>query len=513
MFRFKVAVTLLAAYVAVGLVIQVNVVEDLEKSVYDGQLAQLDLAGKAVARSRMAHAGSITDKAREVAAWPQLGEKLAIQSGTLTGENGAPLSDADFRYKIHQMVDEEVLVWKSKFDAAAKAAESLAGDELRSVPDLFLVTDAKGIGVADSADRAGMGDNIGKDYGALLKAIREGREVRDIWLVKGAPMSVSVAPVRHSGKVVGGVVLGYRLSDAQAKEDRASFGLDVGYYVNDQMTKGSSLSSKSEKVAEKKIADLLKGDGQADPRKVFELELEGMQHLGRYYPLAGYETATAGFIVIAGLEAAMNSATGSVYTITLAILLGFLLTLGLVLFLFERFFRPFKDLDQGVVEIINGSLDHWFDARGSEFANALAQNLNIMICQLTGRPLPEDDDVVESHHWARDQLFVESINPDEFKAPPLDAETMDTGEIRALSPVLVDVLRDDEDLYERKTFSAYIGAMVTTGEPMVGITFGLFVAELRRNAEELRARYQCHRVRFTVEIEDGKAALKPVPLN
>jgi hypothetical protein len=474
--------------------------------------------GKAVAKTRSAHASAILDRAREVSMWPQFGQSLSIEMGSLLGADGNPLSEADFRYQIHQKVDEEVLVWKNKFAASATASEGVSPDmgSITAVPDLFLVTDAVGIGVADIDDRARFGPteaNIGRDYAALKTVLTKGVEIKDVWLVKGAPMSVAAVAVRKSGKIIGSIILGYRLTDAQAKADKAAFGLDIGYYINGQMRKGSTLSTNSEESVEKRIKALLSAEKGTDLREVLTLNLDRKERLARYYALSGYESATAGFIVITDFETALNQATGSVYTIPLAILLGFLLTLGLVFFLFESFFRPFKDLDQGVVEIINGSLDYWFDSRGSEFTNALAQNLNIMICQLTGRPLPEEDDVVESHHWARDQLFVESINADEFKAPPIEPENMDTGEIRALDPGLMDVLRDDDHVYERKTFSSYIAAMCQTGEPMVGITFGLFVAELRRNAEDLRIRYKCHRVRFTVEIEDGKAALKPVPLN
>jgi hypothetical protein len=143
----------------------------------------------------------------------------------------------------------------------------------------------------------------------------------------------------------------------------------------------------------------------------------------------------------------------------------------------------------------------------------MAQNLNIMVCQLSGRPLPDEDDAVKTQHWVRDQMFAEAIDSDEMERRKEAASVVDTGEMAMLPPAMLRLIRDDDETYHRRTFTEYIDALESTGEPMAGITFNMFVKQLEGNAEGLKEKLACNRVRFLVEIEDGRPALKPVPLD
>ena len=93
------------------------------------------------------------------------------------------------------------------------------------------------------------------------------------------------------------------------------------------------------------------------------------------------------------------------------------LALFLIAVLVQRYTASFVDIDQGVLEIINGNLDYWFEPESGTVAKNMAQNLNIMVCHLSGRPLPdEEDDAVKPQHWVRDQLFVDSIDDEDLKS-------------------------------------------------------------------------------------------------
>jgi hypothetical protein len=50
------------------------------------------------------------------------------------------------------------------------------------------------------------------------------------------------------------------------------------------------------------------------------------------------------------------------------------------------------------------------------------------------------------------------------------------------------------------------------GEPVDTLTFEKFKATLQRNKDALVARHGCARVKFTVYVKDGKAALKASPV-
>ena len=69
-----------------------------------------------------------------------------------------------------------------------------------------------------------------------------------------------------------------------------------------------------------------------------------------------------------------------------------MLALALVLFFFQRFLKPFGALEAGILDIIHGNHEHWFDLKGKSLPAVMSHNLNIMVCHLTGRPLPDDDE-------------------------------------------------------------------------------------------------------------------------
>ncbi|WP_306413921.1 MXAN_5187 C-terminal domain-containing protein, partial [Chondromyces apiculatus] len=50
------------------------------------------------------------------------------------------------------------------------------------------------------------------------------------------------------------------------------------------------------------------------------------------------------------------------------------------------------------------------------------------------------------------------------------------------------------------------------GEPVDSLTFEKFKATLQRNKDALVSRHNCTRVKFTVYVKDGKAALKASPV-
>ena len=82
--------------------------------------------------------------------------------------------------------------------------------------------------------------------------------------------------------------------------------------------------------------------------------------------------------------------------------LGGVIAVGGVLLIFSAAFDGrIRSLDKGVLEIINGDGDYWFEIQGTGVASTMAQNLNIMVCQLSGRPLPDEEDKFGRHTGRR----------------------------------------------------------------------------------------------------------------
>ncbi|MEO7327230.1 MAG: MXAN_5187 family protein, partial [Minicystis sp.] len=64
----------------------------------------------------------------------------------------------------------------------------------------------------------------------------------------------------------------------------------------------------------------------------------------------------------------------------------------------------------------------------------------------------------------------------------------------------------------RKVYEEFLGLKRQCGEPTATLTFEKFKGTLQRNKDALVARHNCSRVKFTVYVKEGKAALKASPV-
>jgi len=70
----------------------------------------------------------------------------------------------------------------------------------------------------------------------------------------------------------------------------------------------------------------------------------------------------------------------------------------------------------------------------------------------------------------------------------------------------------DELAEWRATYEEFRSVKQQCGEPIDALTFEKFKATLQRNKDALVSRHNCSRVKFTVYVKDGKAALKASPV-
>lgn len=64
----------------------------------------------------------------------------------------------------------------------------------------------------------------------------------------------------------------------------------------------------------------------------------------------------------------------------------------------------------------------------------------------------------------------------------------------------------------RRVFEEFVAVKQQCGEPTQSLTFDKFKGTLQRNKEALVSRHNCQRVKFTVYVKEGKAALKASPV-
>lgn len=397
MFRAKLALSLLLVFVASGAFVFVDLTEAATDTARARLEARLTAAREAVLTRRLLNRYAALDKARQVAAWPQIGRALVRTPASFAGEDGVAPGPDEVRYQIHRLINEEVAVWRARFDALAtgRLAPSGALHDLRVTrPDFFAVVDPQGIGVAKAGDLAWFGPkdaDLAAAHPPLAAHLADGQSFLDVWLINGAPVEIAVAPVRQGEQVVGGVVLGFSLTDSEAKADKARTGVDVAYFVGAQVSQSSSLGP----GLERQVAAAVERERLHTPpsrgAQALEIDLGGHRHLVQVARVDGNPSAEAvGFLVLGDLDAALAAAQDPLDVVILASALGFVLCLGLLLVFFQQFVRPFERIDRGIMEQISGNRDHWFAGTGKDLPGTMAQNLNILVCILTGRPLPDE---------------------------------------------------------------------------------------------------------------------------
>jgi hypothetical protein len=399
MFRALMAGVLLLTFGAVGTLSSLHVSAAGRAAVDAGQTAQLRAARVAVGESRRLREHWLLALAEQVAATPGIGQILARRPEALAGPEGNLPDEETFRYEIHKAMNVEVAAHKARFDAVAAgqapAPRGVAGARVES-PDWFAVVDLAGVGVALATDKAWYGPSeadLGAQHPPLKAALAQGAAMTDLWEVKGAPMTVGIAPARLGDTVVGAVIIGHRLTVQEARLHAGLLGVDVGFFQGESFSRSTSLSAELEQSLSGALrsAGAMTGAPSAEP---VEIVLGGKAWRAHVDLSAGYPSAPqAGSVVLVeahGPRAEARAASAFVLALPGA---AFVVALLALIGLHRRLMAPFEAIDRGVLEIISGKredVEYWFDVPGLDLPGTLSQNLNVMVCHLTGRPLPEE---------------------------------------------------------------------------------------------------------------------------
>ncbi len=71
---------------------------------------------------------------------------------------------------------------------------------------------------------------------------------------------------------------------------------------------------------------------------------------------------------------------------------------------------------------------------------------------------------------------------------------------------------NDEEAHFREVFAQFVETKKQCGEAVTGLTYEKFVVTLRKNRDQIVSRHGASKVRFTVYVKSGKAALKATPI-
>jgi len=84
--------------------------------------------------------------------------------------------------------------------------------------------------------------------------------------------------------------------------------------------------------------------------------------------------------------------------------------------------------------------------------------------------------------------------------------------VKPVAPAIPAAGGNSEEAHFMEVFKDFVSTRDRCGEPADGLTYEKFSAKLRKNKEQLIAKYNCRTVRFQVYVKDGKAALKATPV-
>ena len=302
----------------------------------------------------------------------------------------------------HQGMWEELSVLSERLKAR-KAQQASSGGTLEDaavhVPDMMWLTDAAGEGVANLTDFAWWGLDISKEY-PIVKAVGGlGRPARDLWLVDGQMVEVTVCPLTGQDQAfLGSVITGWILADGDAEHLKSLTGMEVVFFRKDKVHAGTLGTSKRQQIQ----ANILRSEkgnetGQLGAGKNYAVG--DTRYVAAAGLFRGYQSnALAGYLLMGDLDEAMSTITRRAPLAALGGFLLILLAVGGVLFFLNQFILPLEHIDTGIHEVINGNLDFWFEAeeRKDSLAGSMAHSLNMMMCVLQGKPIPEDDSVAAS---------------------------------------------------------------------------------------------------------------------
>ncbi len=496
MFKLKVGIALAIVFAVCGFVAHKQIASNRQQMADDQVSSSVERDQKTLTRLWALSAYALVEQAREIANSPDVRDLLSKTPKDYAQGKVVPDED-DFRYEVHRGMNTIVKKWHERFIAQFNGGEieessrSLS-NYLSASPDLFIILDKTGVPVSDASDPARFGagykgteDNYPKAKAKLLL----GSAFYDIWIHKGFPMLVGLAPVIGQYGVVGSVVLGFRLMEAEIKHLREPLSSEVAYFIEDTPPVGT-MSAEVIKVLQDEISQS-KSLG-ADLYSVRNIRHGDQNWAIRFLPISA-ESMSAYAAVWMDLTLARSEATSDLSIIYILALIGFLLAFAAVFIFFDRFLKPFYEIDRGVLELINGDGDYWFKAGVSGLPNTLSQNLNVLVCQLSGRPLPDDDEHASSAQWSEVGLF------DTGTPALLERRLIVNGESSGYQAEVIALATQDDENYARDLFRNYTTAMRAQRLPIQGITNARFTELCTAHTKDVLLLYPNYDVRYLVQ--------------
>ena len=428
--------------------------------------------------------------------------------------------------------------WRFTYDALLQAfgsaKEDLEGQgKAEQVPDVALVYDARGIGIA-SVDDDGWSDS--KEHVGMVERLRQyvnSRPVHrstpvyyDLLKLQGLGETeylVAMVPlVSSKGRFLGAVLVGYSVTGKIVETEKRIFDKEITYILGDKPVATTMSSGQfkfllgSVHVTERLKKHIVTNDdwvAVSIPYFAFSTRMPRAEGAGSptFVGGAAYGSKYQRLRVV--LATPRDLWTGSYAKLQMLVpVFGLVIFLmGVILFslLIRNHTKPFEKIDAGIHEVINGNFDYQFpfDYR-EDLPSSMAQSLNLMIAVLLGKPLPEDD-AEAAGSWGDGAVG----GPSGARVRPRSEGEGDLIILKSASPepLTADEARESAESYYKRLYAEYRKARTDAGDPDDVITYVRFVEQLVRAERELKTALGVGAVRFRVKTQGKKVTLEPAP--
>jgi len=393
-------------------------------------------------------------------------------------------------------------------------------------PELVAVTDERGRIIARNVDpNAHYMRDLGTEFPSSRFALR-GDCVTDIWQYDALVMDVAACPVVKEGQVVGSLVVGFDISNGQAKADKARFGREIGYFMKGRLYSTSLEGATApgggpaKQMADAVAPALTQAVSTQTPSNRIPVKIGEEDYLAIVAPLPGQIQAHDGaYVIMASVTQALQP-VGAASSVLICTILGLILVAVVGLVLSNHFLKPIEQVEDGVLRVINGDVNHRLEIESAEIGG-LAYRINQLINTLTGVEETDEeggggDEGGGGRPGGAPQRPTTGAGPGGgggMAAAAPGGEALSVGETAA--PAAVDTAKlaaEPEASYYARVFKEYVDAKRSLGEKVDQITQDKFLEKLKASEKSLAQKYGVGSVRFQVAVSGNTVSLRPVPL-
>jgi HAMP domain-containing protein len=345
-----------------------------------------------MARSRSREIEAVFDEwtPEELAAVRQTTAGEPVQE---VGEDGAaPVGPTD---------EELSLIWRRRAHRECDAFRAFLGQDQAGgrFPELIAITDRRGVVISRDVDPNAepVGHDLTETFPSVARVL-QGNAVRDFWYYQSFLLDVAIAPIHNRGNLVGVLLVGYDISNGVAEADRDLFDVNVAYLLrqgdrwnvhSSSVEVGQRRVELQEQISEEQ--DSINQSMTSRTVSFVTFEVFGEEHIALAGSLSGSDSSVqAGYILLDSVKNVRAPANQSIMVLFFS-LAGIVLVVIVGFMLASHFLNPIEAIEEGILRVMDGDLEHRFEVRSSELGG-LAYRVNQLVAVLTGEEETQEDE-------------------------------------------------------------------------------------------------------------------------